>query len=422
MTPPAVNLSIQKSDEELVYNRYLNDLTVHRARWYLAASLIVVPLVALAIHLSALGITGEELMLLGGLSLGNCSGFLLTYTAFVQRHANLIFLSGVVAGMMLFAALVFITGLNFRSVEMMYNHTLTLTFFLMFIILFMPIKFHHAFPLAVAMLIFYLQRSYVAEGVETSQQITGVIWFSAFISLALFENFHANRLRRKNFFSQRSLAHEKARSEDLMDNMIPRKIADRLKESDSTIADNIGEASVLFADLVGFTNLSSKMLPSQIVELIDEIFSRFDDIIDRNDLEKIKTVGDSYMAVAGAPDPLKDHAKAAARAAIEMRSTLYAFNQEMKENLDVRIGIHSGSLVGGVIGKKKMTYDVWGDTVNTASRMESHSENGQIQISEPTFHLLKREFVCEPRGEIEVKGKGAMHTYFLLGTETSTGS
>jgi len=94
----------------------------------------------------------------------------------------------------------------------------------------------------------------------------------------------------------------------------------------------------------------------------------------------------------------------------------------MKESLDVRIGIHSGSLVGGVIGKKKMTYDVWGDTVNTASRMESHSENGQIQISEPTFHLLKREFVCEPRGEIEVKGKGVMHTYFLLGREPSTDS
>jgi class 3 adenylate cyclase len=222
-----------------------------------------------------------------------------------------------------------------------------------------------------------------------------------------------DEVRVSEFEAKIKLAEEKAKSELLISNMLPPKIAARLKE-DSRIADNIGEATVLFADLVGFTHLSSAMLPSKVVAIIDDIFTRFDEVMGVRQLEKIKTVGDAYMAVAGVPDEIQDHATIAAFAALDMQEQLRMFNKKTGENLGIRIGLHSGSLVAGVIGTKKLTYDVWGDTVNVASRMESHGEVGKIQISETTYHNLKADFVTEFRGEIDVKGKGLMKTYYLL--------
>ena len=188
----------------------------------------------------------------------------------------------------------------------------------------------------------------------------------------------------------------------------------RLKDNPIKIADKYAESTVLFADLVGFTKLSSSMVPSMLVDIIDNIFCRFDLIIDKHGLEKIKTIGDSYMAAGGVPVESEDHAQLIAEAALEMRQAIYDFNEEKHENLDIRIGIHTGPLIAGVIGNKKLTYDIWGDAVNIASRMESHSLNGKIQITEPTYNLIKEKFLIEERGIIDVKGKGEMKTYFLI--------
>ena len=208
---------------------------------------------------------------------------------------------------------------------------------------------------------------------------------------------------------------EQIKTNQLLHNIFPADIVLRLKDNPKKIADKYAETTVLFADLAGFAKLSSSMVPSMLVEIIDDIFCRFDLIVDKYGLEKIKTIGDSYMAAGGVPIESNDHAQLIAEAALEMRQAIYAFNEESHENLDIRIGIHTGPLIAGVIGKKKLTYDIWGDAVNIASRMESHSQDGKIQLSEPTYNLIKKNFLIKERGIINVKGKGEMKTYFLLG-------
>lgn len=405
--------NIYSEQDAIQYEQALDELATVRGRWLTISMMLCIPVLAFALYLTRKTFPETELIAITFFFVFLLACYFATHLSFVKKNAYRINLLNV-ASVMLLLILYSIFEENYApDLATMYGWLMMIIFALMGVILFMPLKFEHACFFGVTFLIFYTQQNYVTPDVEVIHRISAVVWLSVFIAFFLFENFHANRLRKANFYAQLLITREKAKSEALMDNMIPRQIADRLKKSQSTIADNIGEASVLFADLVGFTAMSSKMLPSKVVELIDEIFSRFDDIVESHGLEKIKTVGDSYMAVAGAPIEMSDHAIAAARAAIDMREALYQFNDERKEQLDIRIGIHSGSLVGGVIGKKKMTYDVWGDTVNTASRMESHSEKGQIQVSEQTYHLLKQTFDCESRGEIDVKGKGLMSTYFL---------
>ncbi len=201
-----------------------------------------------------------------------------------------------------------------------------------------------------------------------------------------------------------------ARSEALLRNVMPAPIAERLKTNEATIADSFDDASVLFADIVGFTVMAQSLAPAEVVKLLDRVFSRFDELVARRGLEKIKTIGDAYMVAAGIPTPRADHAEALALLALEMRAVLAA-----EETLLVRMGIHSGPVVAGVIGRSRFLYDLWGDTVNTASRMESHGIPGEIQVSEATFELLKDKFVFEERGVVEVKGKGPMRTYLLRG-------
>jgi adenylate cyclase len=230
------------------------------------------------------------------------------------------------------------------------------------------------------------------------------------------------------FVHQRDLAHialgrERDRSERLLLNVLPEPIAARLKRHEGdVIADQHDEVTVLFADLVGFTAASADMPPGELVALLDRIFSRFDDVADREGLEKIKTIGDAYMLVGGLPEPRPDHAQAVARAALAIRDELDAIAGEPGcEWLELRIGIDTGPAVAGVIGRRKFIYDLWGDTVNTASRMESHGLPGQIQVSARTAAALDGAFVVEPRGTIEVKGKGPMETFLLVGTAGQTG-
>ncbi len=220
------------------------------------------------------------------------------------------------------------------------------------------------------------------------------------------------------------LALEQAQSENLLLNILPQPIAQRLKKSQPNektktnnimIADGYNDATVMFADIVGFTNLSSRIPPQQLVDLLNQIFSRFDLIAESYKLEKIKTIGDAYMVVGGLPNPRKDHAAAIANMAIDMLDAIAQFNLDTGEEFQIRIGINSGAVVAGVIGIKKFTYDLWGDTVNIASRMESHGIPGRIHVSEATYKLLQDNFLFEERGVTSIKGKGEMETYWLKG-------
>lgn len=213
----------------------------------------------------------------------------------------------------------------------------------------------------------------------------------------------------------KELVAEKQTSERLLLNVLPGPIADRLKGGESLIVDRFESVSVLFADLVGFTAMASHTSPEVLVTMLNELFSMYDELAERHGLEKIKTIGDSYLVVAGIPEPVADSAGVIAEMALDMLAGLEAYSRRRGMKLEIRIGIHTGSVVAGVIGTKKFIYDLWGDTVNTASRMESAGVPGRIQVSEVTSRLLAERFELEERGPIEIKGKGAMQVYLIAG-------
>jgi adenylate cyclase len=222
------------------------------------------------------------------------------------------------------------------------------------------------------------------------------------------------------FAKQRSdalsaLRAEQARAENLLLNILPRSIADRLKLDTHTIADQFSSASILFADVVDFTPLSEHLAPADVVGLLDHLFSHFDTLAERYGLEKIKTIGDCYMVAAGVPTPRPDHARAVVLMALDMVEAMRSSDDVGHFGLEIRVGVNSGPVVAGVIGTKRFLYDLWGDAVNTASRMESHGSPGRIQITRGTYDLLGDEFECEPRGTITVKGKGEMEIWHVLG-------
>jgi class 3 adenylate cyclase len=203
------------------------------------------------------------------------------------------------------------------------------------------------------------------------------------------------------------------RSDDLLRNVLPADVVTRLKDDQTRIADDIPSASVLFADVVGFTPMSATMSPAELVDLLDDVFTTYDAFAAELGLEKIKTIGDAYMVAAGVPTPRGDHAEAIAELAIRMRDHA-ATTPFRGRQLSLRIGIDSGPLTAGVIGTHRFAYDLWGDTVNTASRMESGAPPGCIQVTPATCALIRDRFVCEPRGTIDVKGKGSMETFILV--------
>jgi len=207
---------------------------------------------------------------------------------------------------------------------------------------------------------------------------------------------------------------EQTKSETLLLNILPKEIAAILKNESRTIADHYPETSILFADMVGFTPLSAKLEPVELVELLNEAFSFFDSLVDKYDVEKIRTIGDSYMVASGVPRHRTDHAQALVRMALEMRDFVNAHTFRNGQQVSFRFGINSGPVIGGVIGKRKFVYDVWGDVVNVGSRMESHGMSGAIQITRATYELIKDEFICEPRGTVTVKGKGEMEVWLVL--------
>lgn len=216
------------------------------------------------------------------------------------------------------------------------------------------------------------------------------------------------------------LQSEHERSRDLLDNILPSTVADRLLDGHTVVADNAGEVTLLFADLAGFTRLAGKLPPSEVVNLLNDVFSQFDRIVEHHGLEKIKTIGDEYMLAGGLPVPKPDHARAVADAALDMLAVINNMNDHSQHSLQLRVGIHTGEVVAGVIGSRKFSYDVWGDTVNTASRMQTHGLPDHIQITEETANRLEPDFELARRGTIRVRGKGRMPTWFVLGHKTTS--
>lgn len=268
-------------------------------------------------------------------------------------------------------------------------------------------------------------------------------WFLAFISLVALSGFLQPYMRLANnlslllinfFFAMNLIAvgslvfmmvfyfvgqknEFQEKSEALLLNILPKEIAAILKNESRTIADHYEEASVLFADMVGFTPLSAQLPPVEMVELLNEVFSFFDSLLDKYGVEKIRTIGDSYMVASGVPRGRLDHAQALAYMALEMRDYISTHTFRNSQRVSFRIGINSGSMIAGVIGRRKFVYDVWGDAVNVASRMESHGVGGAVQITQTTYELIKDEFVCEPRGTVNVKGKGEMEVWLVTSTK-----
>ena len=208
---------------------------------------------------------------------------------------------------------------------------------------------------------------------------------------------------------------EHARSEGLLLNILPGPIAERLKQGEEVIADRFSEVTILFADIIDFTALSARITPEELVTMLNAVFSAFDRLSDRHGLEKIKTIGDAYMVVGGLPEPRPDHAEAVAEMALDMQSEIGRLGTELGRPLGLRIGIDIGPVVAGVIGTRKFAYDLWGDAVNTASRMESQGVANGIQLTEGAYRRLKDSYICETRGVIDVKGKGELLTYLLKG-------
>lgn len=239
-------------------------------------------------------------------------------------------------------------------------------------------------------------------------------------NLLFYEGTVADITARKQ--AEEALRVEQEKAELLLLNILPKPIADRLKQNPQSIADSFADVTVLFADLVNFTGLSEQISPTELVVRLNRIFSAFDVLAEKHGLEKIKTIGDAYMVVGGLPMPRPDHAEAIADMALDMLSEIIRFNEELNESFNIRIGINTGPVVAGVIGIKKFIYDLWGDTVNTAARMESHGVPGCIQVTEETYTRLQHQYLLEQRGLIPVKGKGEMMTYFLLGRMNQEGN
>jgi class 3 adenylate cyclase len=213
---------------------------------------------------------------------------------------------------------------------------------------------------------------------------------------------------------ERALRQEQQKSEQLLLNILPEAIVTQLKQFQGSLAERFEEATVLFADIVNFTPLAAQCSPLELVNLLNQIFSAFDRLAEKYHLEKIKTIGDAYMVVGGVPVMHDNHAAAVADMALEMQTLIQSFRRERQRPLQLRIGINTGTVVAGVIGIKKFSYDLWGDTVNVASRMESQGTPGKIQVTEATYCQLASMFQFEPAEELEVKGKGLMKTYYLL--------
>jgi class 3 adenylate cyclase len=278
---------------------------------------------------------------------------------------------------------------------------------------------HRRWPLLVAAWFVSTPLAYalspLAEDTRTPLTLLGDAMSNAAMFAAVLVLGEAVRSRQALDREHRLLLAEQERSERLLRNVLPAPIAERLKAGEGVIADAFGEVTVLFADIVDFTRRSRQVSPAQVVATLNELFSAFDRLAQRQGLEKIKTIGDAYMVAGGLPNPRPDHAQAVAELALAMREEVARRTDPRGQPLAVRIGIDTGPVEAGVIGTAKFAYDLWGDTVNTASRMESHGVAGCIQVTERTYQRLRDGYRFRRRGPIQVRGMGELVTWFLVG-------
>ena len=270
-----------------------------------------------------------------------------------------------------------------------------------------------------------IMAAYEYASIEVKQLLaseTGIVIFTMhdffFLGaniIGIFTSYNLERYTRRDFLQKQAMEAQRDQSDKLLYNVLPERIAEKLKHSSDTIAEEFSSASVLFADIVNFTPISARFGPLEVVDMLNELFSHFDELVDKHSVEKIQIAGDGYMVAAGVPAPRKNHAIVLSHLALEMLE--YVKMQEFlggRHSIEIRIGLNSGPLIAGVIGRKKFVYALWGDMVNTASRMESHGASGKIQITRATYELVKDNFECEYIGEIAVKGKGKMEAWYLI--------
>ena len=275
--------------------------------------------------------------------------------------------------------------------------------------------------LASMVAVFFLDNNLFSDETPLPDSVVNILFtlnitavtFLIFFLLRFFVN-QNELVKEKLKQEQILLAAEREKSERLLLNILPESIAKRLKDGEKIIANEHNEAAVLFADIVGFTGISGHLTPDMLVKNLNKIFTHFDNLAEEHGLEKIKTIGDSYMVASGLTELKKDHIKSMADFALSISADIQNFSLDGRQKCDVRIGIHIGPVVAGVIGTKKFSYDIWGDAVNTASRMESSGETGKIQISQKFYEHIKDDYECQYRGQTEIKGKGLMDLYFLL--------
>ena len=278
-------------------------------------------------------------------------------------------------------------------------------------------KFWQSFLIVLPLVVIPLATMAVA-GASWFEIINALAWISGGAGFVIGFAYLVDVINRRAFQLEKLLEREKQRSDELLLNILPAEVAERLKSGEEPLADHRDAVTVLFADLVGFTEMSREMPATELVTLLNDLFSRFDELVQQHGAEKIKTIGDAYMVASGLSESSADHVERMASLALGMRDAFVEFRQQHGLDLKLRIGVHSGAVVAGVIGKQKFAYDLWGDTVNVASRMESEGLPDEIQISANAWQGLSEKYQTEPRGEIAIKGHRPTMTYLLRGRTT----
>jgi len=336
-------------------------------------------------------------------------GYLATYRMYFRKRLQL-----------LVSIIICIAGVGIMLIAIRYENVKSDIFFtgtllpLFWAFLYSGLRFINAVKVGLCLIVIYEVLLYSFSNMPFYTFIGLNFFIFTSLIIGVLGGYTIERYYRRDFVNQRLIRLEKQKNEKLLLNILPKSIAEELKAHEGTIARDYEEITVLFADLVGFTQLSSHQTAQEVVTMLNEIFSMFDKLTDEYGLEKIKTIGDAYMVTSNISANKSDAVEAVADFALDVHQMLSKYNERTGKNIEIRVGIHTGPAVAGVIGVKKFIYDVWGCTVNIASRMESHSLINQTQVSQASYELLKDRFIFDERGEIEIKGMGRMHTYLLM--------
>jgi class 3 adenylate cyclase len=279
----------------------------------------------------------------------------------------------------------------------------------------LPFYFVHGVAIAWFSSAVFVISAAFAEQVSLEALLLLIMLMISTHAIGMYALYRTERFLRLNFVNLKTIDAERGRYRDLLARILPRAIAERLQAGEKDIADTIADSSVMFVDIVGFTGIAAATEPDKALQFLNRVFSVFDQLVERRGLEKIKTVGDAYMVAGGLPDTVEDHVGAMADLALDMLDAVRDLKTPDGAPVEIRVGIHAGPLVAGVIGESRFLYDLWGDTVNTANRMESAGTAGHIQVSQAVHDRLAERYAFEPRGEVEVKGKGRLATWYLTG-------